>query len=181
MPPELSELQERTAGADGTPRREAIRGRLAAHLALYRLSRYRPPRTPTTPSRPARRDPAETPEHDGAGPAQLAPRSDHGPSAPASADATEIDLPDVVWVSAGDGTRAPDDLEDSGSSPTSAIVLNQRAARRRQSDDLIALLIDEPRADGRENPGLVGNRSLGSTRRAVLLRRGEASSWHSRT
>ena len=98
MPPELSELQERTASADGTPRREAIRARLAAHLPLYRLSRYRPPRTPTPtpPSRPARRDPTETPGHHGAGAAQLAPRSDHGPSAPASADATEIDLPDVV-------------------------------------------------------------------------------------
>jgi hypothetical protein len=45
-------------------------------------------------------------------PRQLAPRSDHGPSAPASADATEIDLPDVVWVSVGDGTRPPGDLED---------------------------------------------------------------------
>jgi hypothetical protein len=112
MPPELSELQERTASADGTPRREAIRARLAAHLPLYRLSRYRPPRTPTTPSRPPRRDPAEPPEHHGAGPAQLAPRSDHGPSAPASADATEIDLPDVVWLSVDDGTRAPGDLED---------------------------------------------------------------------
>jgi hypothetical protein len=30
----------------------------------------------------------------------------------------------------------------SGSKPTSAIVLSQRAARRRQRDDLIALLID---------------------------------------
>jgi hypothetical protein len=30
----------------------------------------------------------------------------------------------------------------SGSSPMSAIALSQRAARRRQHDDLIALLID---------------------------------------
>ena len=46
MPHEILQLQERVANTDGTPRREAIRTRLAAHLPLYRLSRYRPPRLP---------------------------------------------------------------------------------------------------------------------------------------
>ena len=46
MPSAILRLQERIANADGNPRRQAIHGRLAAHLPLYQLGRYRPPRTP---------------------------------------------------------------------------------------------------------------------------------------
>src|SRR5205823_2015171 len=44
MPEKILQLQERAAGADCGPRREAIRGRISAILPLYRLSRYRPTR-----------------------------------------------------------------------------------------------------------------------------------------
>jgi len=41
-PDEIRQLQERAAGANCVPRREAIRGRVSAIMPLYRLSRYRP-------------------------------------------------------------------------------------------------------------------------------------------
>ncbi|MFL5862869.1 MAG: hypothetical protein ACJ780_19190 [Solirubrobacteraceae bacterium] len=44
MPEEILRLQERAAGADCAPRRDAIRSRVGAILPLYRLSRYRPTR-----------------------------------------------------------------------------------------------------------------------------------------
>jgi hypothetical protein len=49
MPAEIRQLQERAASADAVPRQEAIRQRVTAIMPLYRLSRYRPPRTPRVP------------------------------------------------------------------------------------------------------------------------------------
>ena len=49
MPAELKRLQERLADSDDGSRRDAIRERLAAHLPLYRISRYRAPRLPGSP------------------------------------------------------------------------------------------------------------------------------------
>ena len=49
MPAEIRRLQERLADSDDGSRREAIRERLAAHLPLYRISRYRAPRLPRQP------------------------------------------------------------------------------------------------------------------------------------
>jgi hypothetical protein len=112
MPRELGELQERAASADGVSHREAIRARLAAHLPLYRLSRYRPPRPPTARSRSAPRTPAGAPEQYGTDAGRLASRTDDDASMLALVDGAEVDLPDVVWVSVADGTRAPGDLED---------------------------------------------------------------------
>jgi hypothetical protein len=112
MPPELSELQERAASADGVAHREAIRARLATHLPLYRLSRYRPPRPPTTGSRSSPCTPARAPEQPGTDAGRLASRTDHDASTLTPIDDAEVDLPDVVWVSVADGTRAPGDLED---------------------------------------------------------------------
>jgi hypothetical protein len=47
MPREILDLQEHAACADTGPRHEVIRTRLAVHLPLYTLSRYRPPRLGT--------------------------------------------------------------------------------------------------------------------------------------
>ena len=136
MPAEILRLQERAAGTDCAPRRDAIRSRVGAILPLYRLSRYRPTRTrsprPDEPatarpandstSPPARRRPAPSTEP-AAHPAcaSVQPEADHilaGGQAPADdrdddAPSTAIvDLPDVAWISARDATRAPGDLED---------------------------------------------------------------------
>jgi hypothetical protein len=138
MPAEIVRLQERAAGTDCGPRREAIRSRVGAILPLYRLSRYRPTRThsprpdePTTArpanestSPPAPRRPAPSPEpaaHPASASASVQRDPDHslaGGQAPADdrdddARSTAIvDLPDVAWISARDATRAPGDLED---------------------------------------------------------------------
>ncbi len=133
MPNEIRRLQEHAAGTDGTPRQEAIRSRVASIPPLYRLSRYRPTTPPrpspancnrdepptttrrakvaaptTRPSKDADRiitDDAASPNPaDGEPPADGRDRED-------GADAI-VDLPDVAWISARDGTRAPGDLED---------------------------------------------------------------------
>ena len=136
MPGEILRLQERAAGADAVPRQEAIHQRVTAILPLYRLSRYRriqPPRQPSAEApgisagderadRPTTRPRArstpptaqsphipacENSAHD-ASDGELP--ADHTDSNRASA--TAVDLPDVAWVSACDGSRAPGDLED---------------------------------------------------------------------
>jgi hypothetical protein len=132
MPAEILRLQERAAGTDCEPRREAIRSRVGAMLPLYRLSRYRPTRPhnpqpdepatarpanestgPPAPRRPApSNEPAahptsasvqRQPDH------SQAPADDRGDDGPSIAI---VDLPDVAWISARDATRAPGDLED---------------------------------------------------------------------
>ncbi len=136
MPAEILRLQERAAGTDCAPRRDAIRSRVGAILPLYRLSRYRPTRTPSprpdepatarpaneSTSPPAPRRPAPStepaahpacasvqpePDHRLAG--GQAPADDRGDDGPSIAS---VDLPDVAWISARDATRAPGDLED---------------------------------------------------------------------
>ena len=135
MPDEIRQLQERAANADCVPRQKAIRGRISAIMPLYRLSRYRPTQPPAATLRrvrsriapamsPAGRDrtqahstpPAaesvhahadEEPGRDGSG---ASPRQTT-PTAHAGSDAA-VDLPDVAWISARDGSRAPRDLED---------------------------------------------------------------------
>jgi hypothetical protein len=133
MPDEIRQLQEHAASTDATPRQEAIRGRVASILPLYRLSHYRPTRaagaSPATsdrddpPTRTRRtkvaapntgpskdadsiitNDAASPDPADGAPPADGRDRGD-------VTDAI-VDLPDVVWISARDGTRAAGDLED---------------------------------------------------------------------
>jgi hypothetical protein len=136
MPEETLQLQERAAGADCVPRREAIRGRISAILPLYRLSRYRPTRPqsqsaaePTTarPGSESTGSPTERPASPRTEPAAHPARTSverepdrslvgSGPSADDPDDnphsPTIVDLPDVAWVSARDATRAPGDLED---------------------------------------------------------------------
>ena len=132
MPDEIRGLQERVAGADCLPRREAIRSRVTTILPLYRLSRYRPPRSPRrSPGKPAAGSPkAESESLAGSS----APRCGEPAAYPVSVSldgelrrASEaeavlpddeapswapVDLPDVAWISARDGTRASGDLED---------------------------------------------------------------------
>jgi hypothetical protein len=117
MPTEILELQEHAACADAAPRREVIRSRLAAHLPLYTLSRYRPPPSSGTPtggdptSAPvdASRSPSHTPER-----SEDAIDDDQNDVAVVGPEASEplVDLPDVAWISLRDRTRAPGDLED---------------------------------------------------------------------
>jgi hypothetical protein len=136
MPDEIRQLQERAATADGIPRQQAIRNRISAIMPLYRLSRYRrtqPPRQPSTGSsvnsardghvgrastriQADRNSPAANSgqrladaesARDGSGSVPAADRAD-GPSG----SDTALDLPDVAWISARDGSRAPGDLED---------------------------------------------------------------------
>ena len=136
MPEEIMRLQERVASTDGIPRREAIRGRVASILPLYRLSRYRPgqpPRQSSAPRLTGDRDesPAGTSLAEPAAPnrhpatdaqrttTDAQPSRDLVSGKPLSderniedrADAI-VNLPDVAWISARDGTRAPGDLED---------------------------------------------------------------------
>ena len=136
MPDEIRRLQERAAGAEGVPRQEAIRGRVSTILPLYRLSRYRPPRSPGQPSRaPTPGSPEAESASPGAGvsaprgegpcayPVSASPnwepgRGPDGGEPPASHQddeahaQTTVDLPDVAWISARDGSRAHGDLED---------------------------------------------------------------------
>jgi len=132
MPDEIRQLQERAATADGVPRQQAIRQRVSAIMPLYRLSRYRPTQPPRQPATgagvngagdgPADRIQAhgtppaassvhaladEEPGRYGSG-SEPAPGHADGPS---GSDAA-VDLPDVAWISARDGSRAPRDLED---------------------------------------------------------------------
>jgi hypothetical protein len=134
LPDEIRELQERAANADCFPRREAIRNRISAIMPLYRLSRYRPTQPPRRPSaesgassagdeptgRPATRSQARSapPIADSAHtPANGAPVHNGSDGEPPPVDDdpgsdTAVDLPDVAWISARDGSRAPGDLED---------------------------------------------------------------------
>jgi len=105
-------------------------------MPLYRLSRYRPtqpPQQPPTGSRvngardgPASRTSTRIRAHDtppGANSVHAiadAESDRHGPGSQPAADhadghsgaAQAVDLPDVAWISARDGSRAPRDLED---------------------------------------------------------------------
>jgi hypothetical protein len=133
MPDEIRRLQEHAATNDGTPRQEAIRSRVASILPLYRLSRYRP--TPAPRPSPATSDPCDPPNR-----TRRAKRAASTARSPKDADSISIDnvaspnpatgappaddsdlddgadavvdLPDVAWISARDGTRAAGDLED---------------------------------------------------------------------
>ena len=136
MPTEILRLQECAASADCLPRQQAIRNRVSAIMPLYQLSRYRPPRPPRqasiesaaggaddeSASRPATQPQARSgpptaatahtpankdPAHDESDrELSVEPADDHpGPSA-------VVDLPNVAWISAHDGSRAIGDLED---------------------------------------------------------------------
>ncbi len=133
MPEEIRRLQEHAASTDATPRQDAIRSRVASILPLYRLSRYRPTKPPRPSPATGDRDDSPTRTHrakraaptvpstkdadsiitDNAATANIAAGappaddSDHGDGADAV-----VDLPDVAWITARDGTRAPGDLED---------------------------------------------------------------------
>ena len=134
MPAEIRQLQERAASTDMVPRREAIRNRVNAILPLYQLSSYRPtppPRqTATQSTKAAGDDPTDTPARprpptgqpcpDGAGgpPGREHAHEEPPPNRPIE-DAHDVasphrivSLPDVAWISARDGSRAPRDLED---------------------------------------------------------------------
>jgi hypothetical protein len=133
MPEALHRLQERVASTDGTPRKDAIRSRVASILPLYRLSGYRPTRAPRVPPDTRDRDdrPTRTPHAKQGTPTtrpskhadSIITDEDESPN-PADSEASgdgrdpedaadaAVDLPDVAWISARDGTRAPGDLED---------------------------------------------------------------------
>ena len=134
MPAEIRQLQERAASTDTVPRREAIRNRVNAILPLYQLSSYRPtppPRqTATQSTKAAGDDPTDTPARprpptgqpcpDGAGgpPGREHAHGEPPPNRPIEDAHDEasphriVSLPDVAWISARDGSRAPRDLED---------------------------------------------------------------------
>ena len=135
MPEEILRLQERAATVDLLPRREAIRNRVSAILPLYQLSRYRPTGPPTqrqarsntNRTRNGRTSPqsitpdastASAPDRPRA-PSQAEATSDPTPDMPQTHDShseglaeSMVGLPDVAWISARDGSRAPGDLED---------------------------------------------------------------------
>jgi hypothetical protein len=133
MPEEIRRLQEHAASTDATPRQEAIRGRVVSILPLYRLSRYRPTQPPRPSTATSDRDdrPTRTPRAKRAAPtarpSKDADRTITGDAVSPDAADRElpedgrdheagspeiVDLPDVAWISAHDGTRAPGDLED---------------------------------------------------------------------
>ena len=134
MAAEIRQLQERAACTDMVPRREAIRNRVNAILPLYQLSSYRPtppPRqTATQSTKAAGDDPTDTPARprpptgqpcpDGAGgpPGREHAHEEPPPNRPIEDAHDEaspqriVSLPDVAWISARDGSRAPRDLED---------------------------------------------------------------------
>ena len=135
MPAEIVQLQERVATADAMPRQEAIRNRVSAILPLYQLSRYRPTRpmapraartgarsvgdTPAGPlqaERGASSAPGVNPPHAPRDPETAHDRTSSEPPTDSSDGAGRpepmVGLPDVAWISARDGSRAPSDLED---------------------------------------------------------------------
>ena len=132
MPAEILRLQERAAGTDCGPRRDAIRSRVGPILPLSAsAATAQPPRTthgptsrppparPTSPPRyprpsvqhPAPSQPRIQHPHPSSGSPTTAqaPADDRGDDGPSIAS---VDLPDVAWISARDATRAPGDLED---------------------------------------------------------------------
>jgi hypothetical protein len=129
MPEQILRLQERAAGTEGVPRQEAIRGRVSAILPLYRLSRYRPAQSPQrSPTQPATGDRAEseaaTPVADRRRATDTQRRTSEAEGShdvvsgqplsdgQVNEDPAIANLPDVAWISARDGSRAPGDLED---------------------------------------------------------------------
>ena len=134
MPAEIRQLQERAASTDMLPRREAIRNRVNAILPLYQLSSYRPTPPPRRAARQSMKaageDPTKTPARsrppdgqarpDGAGgpPGRERVHEESPPNRPIDEAHDEaspqriVSLPDVAWISARDGSRAPRDLED---------------------------------------------------------------------
>jgi hypothetical protein len=132
MPDEIRRLQEHAASTHGTSRQEAIRSRVASIMPLYRLSRYRPtpaprpsPATgdgddPPTRTRRAKRAAAAPSTKDADSLITGGAASPNTPDGEPPADGRDpedraepiVDLPDVAWVSARDGTRAAADLED---------------------------------------------------------------------
>jgi hypothetical protein len=113
MPTEILELQEHAACADTGPRRDVIRTRLAAHLPLYTLSRYRPPRLGTAAggSVTARGDATRSASAQTSDNAVDEGQPDGAVDEPKASEPA-VDLPDVAWISLRDGTRAPGDLDD---------------------------------------------------------------------
>jgi hypothetical protein len=131
MPEEILRLQERAASADGLSRPAAIRNRVTPILALYRLSRYRPTRPPTqtsarsnasgTTGRPPSQPPADREASSAlitgavcspSGTEAVRDAVGEQPSSNEPCSGAIVDLPDVAWISARDGSRAPGDLED---------------------------------------------------------------------
>jgi hypothetical protein len=133
MPEEIRRLQEHAATTDATPRQEAIRSRVASIMPLYRLSRYRPvpaprpsPATgdrddrPTRTRRAGRAAPTTRPSKDADSivtDEAASPKAARGAPSTAGRDRDDgtdpiVGLPDVAWISARNGTRAPGDLED---------------------------------------------------------------------
>jgi len=129
MPDEIRQLQERAASADCVPRREAIRNRVNAIMPLYQLSRYRPTQPPTPRSAPGntgrttsehvsqpqgdrerRRGELSHPVHAGEDPEARRDPVDERRSAVAADPRPMVDLPDVAWITARDGSRATGDL-----------------------------------------------------------------------
>ncbi len=139
MPDEIRRLQEHAATTDGTPRQDAIRGRVASIMPLYRLSPYRPAQPPRRPSlqleagsaeeahahassrndRPAD-EPRDRPStsaapksaaHDAACDLLSGTPAGEGPDEEARGEAS-VSLPDVGWISARDGSRGEGDLDD---------------------------------------------------------------------
>ena len=113
------------------PRQEAIRDRVNSILPLYQLSRYRPPRPPTPRSgranassttvgragrqqagREASGAPITDPVRAPADPAATRDQIGEQHSGDEPGSRSMADLPDVAWISARDGSRAPGDLED---------------------------------------------------------------------
>jgi hypothetical protein len=124
MPAEILDLQERVAADDRLPRAEAIRARLRPQISLYSLSPHRQPRTSGSPEQDTSTS-KPTPNqvtvphipHIRDDPGAIGgPRSDADPLANTAREhrtgEPDLELPDVAWVSAANGSRAPGDLED---------------------------------------------------------------------
>jgi hypothetical protein len=131
MPDEIHQLQERAANADCIPRREAIRNHVNAIMSLYQLSRYRPTRPPTPrsaaentsrtaneragrPQADRELSRAQLPDPVRAGEDPDTKRDPVGErrSADEPNPRPTVDLPDVAWITARDGSRAAGELED---------------------------------------------------------------------
>jgi hypothetical protein len=132
MSEEIRRLQEHAAATDATPRHEAIRGRVASILPLYRLSRYRPtqPPRPSSANRRPRRSAYQAPRakraaatapttKDADGVVTGGAASPNTPDGEPPADARDredgadaiAELPDVAWISgrspSGDAVALP--------------------------------------------------------------------------
>ena len=181
MPEEIRRLQEHAASTDGTPRQDAIRGRVASILPLYRLSRYRPaqpPRRPptararpaeeATPTPVAQRRPADEPRDrpSTTRPPNAAPdaasiaQRDAGRRGPEKRRVRDSEREPARrrLVSARDGSRAPGDLDDQAARYHPArheLTIN---ADFRAITDMIGMAAQLPRRPGRPS----GDRSAGT-------------------